>query len=161
MVMPKNPYKKKIKFIKNVEKTGINSDYANEFMSCRAILIKYKGNNDSKKVYEKIKKYYPHSFMKYTQRGKYKAVQKSEEQFGYKDRIINAFKRYKQKKAYGVTRKNQRQVMYLDRIVDELNGMLEDSSKFNRDRAMTLTDRAYVLIYGERNTDIYLSESKD
>jgi len=158
-----NPYKEKIKFITIVKKTGITSDYANEFISCRAILIKYEDKDGSKKidpknVHEKIKKYYPNSFMKYTQRGKYKAAQKSKEQFGYKDRIINALKRHKQKRAYSVTRKNKRQVMCLDRIVDELNDMLEDPSKFNCDRAMTLTDRAYVLIYGERKTGIYLSK---
>jgi len=153
MTVPKNPYKGRIKFRKVSEKTGVNSDYSNEFISCKAILIKYEEN--SKKIYEKMKEYYPRSFMKYTQRGKYRAAQKSEGQFGYQDIIINAFRRYKQRKAYSVTRKNKRQVKYLDRIVDELNGMLENPSKFSYGRTRTLTDRAYVLIYGEKNEKIY------
>lgn len=113
-----------MEFNRIIKKTGINSDYANEFITCRCLAKKYMEEPET--AYEHIKDYQKH-FKKYTER--------------------------EPGKKYIPTKKNKKQLIFLDRIVDELNSMLEDPKTFDCKRVETLAERAFVLIYGEREED--------
>lgn len=117
--------------IKVIKKTGINSEYANEWISCKRIAIRYEDNPE--KAYDWLKKYH-YPLKKYTER----------------DPECNT-----------LTEKNKKQVRYLDRIVDEINNMLENYPKFDSKRIKTLTNRAFVLIYGEKEESYIKDKSSD
>lgn len=102
-----------------VEKTGICADYYNEWLSYRAVTLKYQ--NDPEKAYQWLRKHsYP--LKKYNQR--------------------------ETSKHHWLTGKTKKRVEMLDKIVDEFNCMLESPSKFDMKRARTLSQRASVLTRG-------------
>lgn len=103
-----------------IKKTGIGTDYYNEWLSYRAVTLKHK--NNPKKAYEWIKK------RKYP---------------------VEKYKQRETTKHHRLIGKTKKRVRLLDKIVDELNSMLEESpSEFDIIRARTLTQRATVLTRG-------------
>lgn len=103
-----------------IKETGIGTDYYNEWLSYRAVVLKHK--NNPKKVYEWIKKHkYP----------------------------VEKYKQRETTKHHWLIGKTKKRVGLLDKIADELNSMLEKTpSEFDIKRARTLTQRATVLTRG-------------
>lgn len=103
-----------------IKETGLGTDYYNEWLSYRAVVLKHK--DDPEKAYEWIKKH------------------KSP---------IEKYKQRETTKHHWLVGKTKKRVGLLDKIVDELNSMLEKApSEFDMKRARTLTQRATVLTRG-------------
>jgi len=102
-----------------IKETGIGTDYYNEWLSYRAVILKHQ--KEPKKAYEWIKK------RKYP---------------------LDKYKQRETTKHHFLIGKTKKRVELLDKIADEINSMLETHSKFNIKRARTLTQRATVLTRG-------------